>query len=523
MAAIVTDQFRILNANNFVETVENSANSYYVVVGLVNPTTPIVGFGRSEEWNTQTPNPLDNFNYSNHVGDTMTFGKKVTTDNVRRLITRRNWSQGTKYEMYRHDYSLKNPSPITGSSRLYDSSYYVMNQNFDVYVCIDNGSTGILTTGNASQDEPVFTDLEPSRAGESGDGYIWKYLFTVPPNDIIKFDSTEYISVPSNWPTATTTQIQSVRENGDSTINNNQIRKVYIEKQGFGYTQNQSGVECDIIGDGTGAKVVIDTDSEGKITKTNVSSGGSGYTYGMVDLGPVQKNTTVQVRAKLVPIIPPSRGHGYDLYKELGTDKLLVYARFDDSTKDFPTDTKFAQISIIKNPTINGVGSTITFTANQFSSVNAIKVISPTGTPAIGEKITQTVTGGTAKGYIVSFDSDTNVLKYYQDRSLYFNDTTGDQTDYNNITSEAKVLDFESSAEKINAAGGFQASVDQNFSGISTNPEGNKVISLGVNFENGLANPEINKGSGEVVYLDNRATITRNSRQKEDIKIILEF
>ena len=36
MAAIVTDQFRILNANNFVETVDNSANSYYVVVGLTN-------------------------------------------------------------------------------------------------------------------------------------------------------------------------------------------------------------------------------------------------------------------------------------------------------------------------------------------------------------------------------------------------------------------------------------------------------------------------------------------------------
>ena len=522
MAALVTDQFRILNANNFVETIEDSTNSYYVVVGLVNPTTPIVGFGRSEEWNTNQPNPLDNFNYSNHVGDTMTFGKKVTTDNVRRLITRRDWSQGTKYEMYRHDYSLKNPSPITGSSRLYDSSYYVMNQNFDVYVCIDNGSTGILTTGNASQDEPVFTDLEPSRAGESGDGYIWKYLFTVPPNDIIKFDSTEYISVPSNWPTATTTQIQSVRENGDSTINNNQIRKVYIEKQGFGYTQNQSGVECDIIGDGTGAKVVIDTDSEGKITKTNVSSGGSGYTYGMVDLGNLQKNTTVQVRAKLIPIIPPSRGHGYDLYKELGTDKLLVYARFDDSTKDFPTDTKFAQISIIKNPT--SIGSTAVFTENQFSSVNALKVISPTGTPTIGEKIEQTVTGGTALGYIVSYDTDTNVVKYYQDRSLVFNQTTGDQTDYVGVTTNSKMLNFASSADKIIApTSGFSASVDQNFSGISTNPTGNKVISLGVNFTDGLANPEINKKSGEVIYLDNRPLITRNSRQKEDIKIILEF
>ena len=519
MAAIVTDQFRILNANNFVETVDNSANSYYVVVGLTNPTSPSVGFGRSTTWNTNTPSHEDSFNYINHTGDTQVFGKKVTSDNIRRLITRRNWTQGTRYEMFRHDYSISNPSPVTSSSRLYDSSYYVMNKNFDVYVCIDNGSSGISTTGNASQDEPLFTDLEPTRAGESGDGYVWKYLFTVPPSDIIKFDSTEYISVPSDWPTSTTTQIQSVRENGDSTVNNNQIKKVYIDQQGFGYTQNQTGKELDIIGDGTGAKVVIDTDSEGKITKTSVSSGGQGYTYGMVDLGTLGTPST---RAKLIPIIPPSRGHGFDLYKELGTDKLLVYARFDDSTKDFPTDTKFSQISIIKNPT--SIGSTSTFTANQFSSVNAIKVISPTGTPVIGEKIEQSVTGGTALGYIVSYDTDTNVVKYYQDRSLFFNQTTGDQTDYVGVTTNSKVLDFVSSADKIFApTSGFSASVDTNFSGISTNPSGNKVISLGVNFESGIASPEINKGSGEVIYLDNRPLITRNSRQKEDIKIILEF
>ena len=519
MAAIVTDQFRILNANNFVETVDNSANSYYVVVGLTNPTSPSVGFGRSTTWNTNTPSPEDSFNYINHTGDTQVFGKKVTSDNIRRLITRRNWTQGTRYEMFRHDYSISNPSPVTSSSRLYDSSYYVMNKNFDVYVCIDNGSSGISTTGNASQDEPLFTDLEPTRAGESGDGYIWKYLFTVPPSDIIKFDSTEYISVPGDWPTSTTTQIQSVRENGDSTVNNNQIKKVYIDQQGFGYTQNQTGKELDIIGDGIGAKVVIDTDSEGKITKTSVSSGGQGYTYGMVDLGTLGTPST---RAKLIPIIPPSRGHGFDLYKELGTDKLLVYARFDDSTKDFPTDTKFSQISIIKNPT--SIGSTSTFTANQFSSVNAIKVISPTGTPVIGEKLEQSVTGGTALGYIVSYDTDTNVVKYYQDRSLFFNQTTGDQTDYVGVTTNSKVLDFVSSADKISApTSGFSASVDTNFSGISTNPSGNKVISLGVNFESGIASPEINKGSGEVIYLDNRPLITRNSRQKEDIKIILEF
>ena len=91
MAAIVTDQFRILNANNFVDTVDNSANSYYVVVGLANPALS-VGFGRTTTWNTNTPNPTDNINYMNHTGDIQIFGKKVTSANVRRLITRRNLS-----------------------------------------------------------------------------------------------------------------------------------------------------------------------------------------------------------------------------------------------------------------------------------------------------------------------------------------------------------------------------------------------------------------------------------------------
>ena len=64
MPAIVTDQFRILNANNFVESVENTNNSYYAFVGLANPQgadrTGRVGFGRTTDWNTEgkTPAPV---------------------------------------------------------------------------------------------------------------------------------------------------------------------------------------------------------------------------------------------------------------------------------------------------------------------------------------------------------------------------------------------------------------------------------------------------------------------------------
>ena len=515
MAAIVTDQFRILNAGNFVDSVSDSSNSYYVFVGLANPAAS--GYGRDSDWDTDTPNPTDNFDYTNFVGDSAMYGKRVTSTNVRRLARRIDWTRGTKYEMYRHDYSLTNLSPVTKSSRLYDSNYYVMNSEYKVYICIDNGSSGINTTGNASLDEPTFTDLEPSAAGVSGDGYIWKYLFTVSPSDIIKFDSTEYISLPSDWSTSTNSQISAVRTNADSDVNENQIKKIYIDTRGAGYSQGSH--ELNIIGDGSGAKVVVEVNSTGNITNAVISSGGKGYTYGMVDLGSI--NASSSTKAKLIPIIPPSRGHGYDIYKELGADKVLIYARFDDSTRDFPIDTSFAQIGIVKDPTANG--STSKYTENQFSSLNALKFSSTSGTIAIGDKISQTVTGGIAKGFVASYDSETKVLKYFTDRSLFLNQSTYDNVDYVGVSTESKVLDFASTANAVTTTGGFSGSIDTGFTGITTNPTGSKLISLGTQFTNGLSSPEINKGTGDVIYLDNRPLITRNSRQKEDVKIILEF
>lgn len=517
MSAIVTDQFRILNASNFIESVESASNSYYIFVGLPNPT--VVGYGRSADWNTNPPSPIDSFSYNKNVGDMMMFGKKINSANIRRIIRRIDWVSGTRYEMYRDDYSILNPSPLTNAFRLYDANYYVMNEDYRVYICIDNGSSGSNPKGNVSQDQPKFTDLEPSRAGSSGDGYVWKYLFTVSPSDIIKFDSTEYITVPNDWSTSSDAQIRSIRENADSSQNENQIKKVYVENSGSGYASGL-GQQFDIIGDGTGARVRVDV-VNGSIVDTSVTAGGKGYSYGLVDLGSINSNSTGS-SAKLVPIIPPSLGHGYDIYTELGTDKVLIYARFDDSTKDFPTDSKFAQVGIVKNPT--SIGSTQVYTDPTFSSLYAFKLSNITGTPQVGEKISQIVPGGKAFGYVASYDSETRVLKYFRDRSLYYNQTTLDQTDYIGISTNGRVYQFESSGNLIiGSNSGFSASIDTGFTGITTNPTGTKIISLGVNFTNGMASPEINKGSGEIVYIDNRPIISRNSRQKEDVKIILEF
>ena len=520
MSAVVTDQFRIFNAENFVNSVLDTNNSYYVFLGFSNPSSPEPGFGRTttDKWPLE---PVDNFQYEYQYRDTSLFGKRINSKNIRRVIRKIQWTTNTPYDMYRHDYSTTNKSEVTKSGRLYDSNYYVINSDYNVYICIDNGSDLTTTVGN-SQDEPTFIDLEPSAAGTSNDGYIWKYLFTVSPSDIVKFDSTEYIVVPNDWDTTTNSQIQNVREAGDSEINFNQIKKVYISEQGSSYNTNDSQ-SCNILGDGSGAKVLVTTDGSGKIDSTTVTAGGSGYTYGIVDLTDLQPQNKSSGFAKLIPIIPPSRGHGYNIYEELGADKVLVYARFDDSTKDFPTDTKFAQVGIIKNPSTYASKS-IVYTGSEYSSLGAIK-LTPTNDlrdkVSIGSTITQPVTGGTAKGYLASYDSITGVLKYYQDRSLYFGNSV-DQTDYDGVDSGSKVLPFSSGDSIVFTSGGPQNAPVQNFSGITTTI-GNQEINLGVTFTDGVANPEINKTTGDVIYIDNRKLVTRDSRQKEDIKIILEF
>jgi hypothetical protein len=509
MSAFVTDQFRILNAGSFVESISN--NSYYAFLGLSNPKSPDPAFGRDPNWNTSTTNnPIDNFQYLSHYRDTSLFGKKITSENARRVIKKVEWVSNNPYDMYRHDYRQGNEAPVSKTVRLYDTNYYVITSEFKVYICIDNGSStpdGTDPTVTGSTIEPTHTDVEPPVAGS--DGYRWKYLFTIAPSDVIKFDSTEYITVPNNWETSTNSDIQIIREGGDSDINNNQIKAVYIENGGTGYS---NGI-ASIVGDGSGATVSIAVDSSGTITSVTVTNGGKGYTYGIIDL-----SANSGSGSKLIPIIPPSKGHGYNIYEELGTDRVLMYARFDDSTKDFPIDTKFAQVGIIKNPeTFSStpyVGTGVTFTGNAFSSLYAVGLTN-SRTVTIGEQITQNVSG--AKGYVASFDKDTKVLKYYQDRSLCFGNKV-DQTDSNSTTN---IVAFDSASD-ITFSDSTSSSIDTSLNG-SVMVVNNKQINLGVTFTNGLANPEINKKTGNIIYIDNRPEVQRDSRQKEDIKIILEF
>ena len=517
MAAIITDQLRILNAKNFVAGVTSSVNSYYSFVGLPNPTN------YQSDWNTDVPSPKDNFSQENDYWDTMIALKKINAQDVKQVVPKRTWSSGTSYDMYRHDYSRTNLAAVSGSTTLYLANYYVMNSDFRVYICLQNGMDPDNPSGRPSLDEPTFTDLEPRAAGTSGDGYIWKYLYTIKPSDVAKFESTDFMPVPNDW--ATSTDNAAVRDNAVD----GSIKIVTITNRGVGLgTANSVYTNVPIKGDGTGAECTIIVNANSKVESITISDQGSGYTYANVDLvaGGVPTGTT---RPVFDVIMTPQGGHGADIYRELGAYNVLMYSRIENDSQnpDFITGNQIARIGIVEDPL--QFGSSTILTSDKASALGALRLTGTgysSATFTSDSYFTQTIsTGTTAVGRVVSYDQTTGVLKFWQDRSLAGFNTVGTaqtQPTYGFELQEFTATPGTGGSLTIIPSTGNNLEIDTAFTGISTEIN-NRTYYLGQSFTSGISDPEVKKHSGNVIYVDNRPSITRSLNQKEDIKVILQF
>lgn len=522
MSAIVTDQLRILNARNFVTEITSLDNAYYAYVGLTNPDDYL------GSWDEDPPAPKDNFDQENHNWDTIVGLKKINPDNVRFAVKKNTWTSGITYDMYRHDINRDKVSQPSLATSLYSANYYIVNKDFKVYICLQNGTDPENPNGRPSLDEPTFIDLEPRSAGTSGDGYIWKYLFTINPNDIIKFDTLNYITIPTNWSTAD--EYQSVRLNA---ANSGQLKIATIKTRGVDVGSPNQIYTCDIVGDGTGGEATIVVDNQSKVDSVTISNGGSGYTYGRIDLttGNFPQNSTTTPTFDV--IIPPKGGHGADIYRELGCTKVLIYSQIknDATNPDFIVGNRVARIGIIANP--EEFNSTESLAKDQASALYALKLtgvnnqndyinalFSPNGT------ITQTVSAGsTAVGRVVSYNKNTGVLKYWQDRTNHGFDYDLDNLDVT-ATYGNNLVEFTSTpgtGGSLNINGSNQdLKIDDTFNDNKFTIN-NLSYYLGQTFTDGISAPEVKKYSGDLVYIDNRPSITRSENQREDIKIVLQF
>ena len=517
MAAIITDQLRILNTKDFVASVASTTNSFYTWIGLPNATQV------DSDWNTTPPDPRDSFNQENEYWDTMIALKKVDTTDIKQVVKKNTWASGITYDMYRNDIQAENPSKPSNAITLYAANYFVVNEDYKVYICLQNGTDPDNPEGKASLDQPTFTDLEPRAAGSSGDGYVWKYLYTIKPGDIVKFDSTDFMPVPADW--ATNSTDAAVRDNASTS---GQLKIVTITNRGVGLgTANQTYTKVPINGDGQGAEATVVINSSSKVESVTVSKGGSNYSFGTLDLaeGGVPTGTSP---AAFNVIIPPQGGHGADIYRELGAKNALVYARIENDAEnpDFITGQEFARVGIVQNP--EAYNSTENLELDKASAVYALRLTgagASTATFNADAFVTQTIgVGSTAVGRVISYDQTTSVLKYWQDRS-----TAGFNTNGSANTDPTYGFQMDRFTANIKSGGSFSItggseslSISTSFTGLST-VINSRTYYLGQSFTAGVANPEVKKYSGDIIYVDNRPSITRSTNQKEDIKVILQF
>ena len=467
------------------------------------------------------PLPLDNQREKISLYDELIAAKRITDAFARTVIRRYNWDlvANPKYDMWKPDYSATpggggqiGKQTATGANTIADAKFYVMNSAYEVFKCLYNGEGPGNTTGQNATEEPTTAGGNYSASTglyteTTGAGYIWKYMYTIPTDDVLKFLSSDFLPIvlPAN---TSRTAVVSAAVAGACDV-------ALIEDAGSGLPASQT-LYTSIKGDGTGGVVELVTNGSGTITSASIQARGSGYTYANVLLGngnlfsDTGLSTAVATPGGAVGaieiILPPEGGHGSDHETELNGKRVMTNIRltYSEGSGDFPVDNDFRRIGIVADP--YNWGTTTFATADTLSGLKAVKITGATADFSVDEKITQTVTGGTAYGTVVSWTLDSGsttagVLKYIQTNDAH--------------TDQGVVRAFESNGS--NAITGESSTASGN---VDT---GYGSALLGVTFASGLANPEIENNSGNVIYVENRRLITRAPDQIEDIKLVIEF
>ena len=485
MAAIITNKFRINNAEQFVESFSETANTtYYLFIGRAHAWASDVdaqGNTITEGTDASPPTPNDDVTSEFYNYDDMLGAKLIASTDVSHVIPRRNWTTGTTYDMYEHNISSSNAA-ASGATNLFDSTYVVMNSSYAVYKVIENDGATASTVEPTSTSNSIFA---------TSDGYRWKYMYSLTSAETLNFMSTDFI----HCSTDSTVSAAAVDGALDTAL---------VVAGGSSYNTS-SGATISAIpirGDGSSgvASVVI---SSGAVASVSITTAGTGYTYAYIrdaDIIAATNAGGAGSGANINIIIPPKGGHGYNAVKELGgfyvmMNKSLVGI---EGTSDIGVANDFRRIGLLKDP--YNFGTTTIATASTRRQIYAAVFSSVSGTFVADEEINQATTG--AVGKVIEYDSTNKILFWYQTR---FPDV-GTDTNGN-----------------LTAFSGANAITGQTSSAAATPNTSSSDTTNGVVFASGYSNPELAYDSGDIIYVEERSPITRASDQTENIKLIIEF
>ena len=337
--------------------------------------------------------------------------------------------------------------------------YVYTEDDLSVYKCIKAGAGASI----------VRPSVITSSIGEVlADGYQWKYMFTLSGGAIGTFTTASFIPVKTLLTDDTTFQ-WNVQQNAVAGA----IHRIKITDGGAGYASKPT---VTILGNGTGCSVIAAdiTMSGGAVSEILINSvrSGTGYTQADVVFSGGGPTRVATARA----VISPPGGHGSDPVQELGGYYAMITATLsgEEQTGDFIIDNGFRQIGILRNPI-----DTDTEEIGTATTYNALTALTYSGVDGVAFEANQTITGGTS-GATAYIDSVTETQLFVH------------QTVDTGFTSF-------STSELLDNGSGTTATLDT------------------------VTNPEVDKYTGQLLYIENISPVTRNINQTEDIKLVLEL
>jgi hypothetical protein len=317
--------------------------------------------------------------------------------------------------------------------------------------------------GAASSIKPTGTSTSVIT---TSDGYQWKYLYSLSDTDLLKFLTGDFMPVNLNYDVTLT----SIKGTVDSAV---------VINAGNSYLTN-SNITVNILGDGTGANVgsILITGAN-TIDRIVIDNPGSNYTYAnLVIQGGGGGNAIARA------IVSPINGHGSDVLTELGARYVMINTRLNyaEGGGDFPVVNDYRRIGIVKNPISNATSSIATETT--LDATITLNVSNVTGTFALDEYISGDNTNSNA--FIVSANA--------------------------NVASGNVTIRYITPIELF--SGNIIFSAGETIRGAN---------SLAVGTISTITPAEVKKNTGQILYVENRAKITRASDQAENIHIVIEF
>ena len=515
----------------------------------------------------------------------MIAAKKVASSDVSHVIARNNWTSGRYYSMY--DDTVKFSSLTasqasqnvnTGSADTTATLYpmYVMNSTFKVYKCLYNNKN---ESGRPlpSTVEPTHTTTSAAAPAAQSDGYVWKYMYTISAAESLKFVTSSYIPVKQirdanaygqggtaggmtvggakddssdqvlvernaidgaldifvisadgvnyhfennkaiasgtgtslvvSAPTLTTANAYAessvyftyggtsyVRKVASSAYNSGTSQVTLTLSATLGVTLSGSMPTCNvgpwprIDGDGHGQELVLTANTTGgaaagSVGGVTVVNSGNSFTTATMTVS-VQPGASSPSGAIVTPIIPPRGGHGFDAVSELGGYFAMINTKLTQSESGaFTTSNDFRKIGLLKDPNTNGAWTRYTSDTADQAKVITYSAANETVTGDI--TITQAASGATA--YVVDVNADASTMR---------------------------VIDVTNGSSATNGYDGKPGS----FQTSSAATSGTLSFTVGA-----VANGAMSIGSGEMLYIENRAPVARAADQTEDIKLIIEF